>query len=369
MTPDIYRAINYALHDFPLRSHDVLRLVEEGIELQSAIDQVLSRYNIKPETRERARKRLSDYRSGVLYSQLAANKIEVVTPVESGYPSILKELDDYPLALYFKGNLDCLKQPMIAMVGSRKCSEYGRKMATRFAELLSPYFTVVSGMAEGIDTAAHHGAISAHSATISVMGTGLDQIFPSKNSPLFHQIVACGLAISEYPPEVGIQSNRFPQRNRLIAGLSQGAVVIEAAGRSGALITARLAAEQGREIFVIPGQIDTPYSIGSHQLIQDGAKLVTCLPDILREFAHLEVRNLGPSEKPDSDIWEFVSESETQIISVLKQGECSVDDLIEATGLSIVQVMRGITTLQEKRLIKENPGQKYSAEIDLQSHL
>ena len=367
MSADLFRALNYVLYDAPLRAHDALATFETVADFEAHLPEFLAKFRFKPENTDKFLQRLADYKAGKLFPQMAKHKIEVITPDDSGYPDILKELPDYPLALFFKGNLDHLKKPMMAVVGSRKCSDYGRRMATRFAEIVGPYFTVVSGLAEGIDTAAHQGALNGSFPTIAITGTGLDRVYPAQNAQLARSIEASGLILSEYPPDTGIWPSHFPQRNRIIAGLAQGTLVIEAAAKSGALITARLATEQGREVFVIPGEIDTPFSTGSHQLIQEGAKLVSKLPDILDEFPHLEVRNLNPIEAPHAQTWGFVSETETQILTVLKsKGESSVDTLIEYTGLSVMQILKALTTLQEKKLIAERPGQKYAVEIDLQ---
>ena len=209
----------------------------------------------------------------------------LVTLADPDYPKALLETADPPPVLYAKGNLALLNQPSIAIVGSRNASVQGEKNAEAFANGLCGYgLCIVSGLALGIDGAAHRGALSANGATIAVVGTGLDIVYPAKHRDLAHQIVERGLIISEFALSTPSKPQNFPKRNRIISGLSLGCLVVEANLQSGSQITARLAAEQGREVFAIPGSIHSPMSKGCHQLIKQGAKLVDGLQDIMEEL-------------------------------------------------------------------------------------
>ncbi|HEX2060727.1 MAG TPA: DNA-processing protein DprA [Thermoanaerobaculia bacterium] len=209
----------------------------------------------------------------------------VVTLLDDAYPAALREIPDPPLALHYRGDVSLLARPAIAMVGSRRPSPYGVNAAVHLArELAAAGLLVVSGMARGIDAASHHAALDAGGATIAVLGTGIDVIYPRENARLFHRIAAHGLVISASPPGTPPKPEQFPMRNRVISGLALGSVIVEATRRSGSLITARLAAEQNREVFAVPGSIFSAGSEGTHRLIQYGAKLVHRVGDILDEL-------------------------------------------------------------------------------------
>ncbi len=217
----------------------------------------------------------------------------VLTLADADYPKALLDIADPPIVLYAKGRLDLLSRPAVAVVGSRNATAQGILNAEKFSEALGQAgLTIISGMALGIDTAAHQGALRAHTSgdiggsTIAVIGTGADIVYPARNRSLAHRIAEMGCIVSEYPLGMpGIAAN-FPRRNRIISGLAQGVLVIEAAAQSGSLITARMAAEQGRDVFAIPGSIHSPLAKGCHQLIKQGAKLVESAQDILEELSH-----------------------------------------------------------------------------------
>ncbi len=217
---------------------------------------------------------------------LSAPNNFIVTLADDVYPKNLLEINDPPPLFYAKGNIELLNQTCMAMVGSRNASVQGEKNAHDFAYALANHgLCVVSGLALGIDGAAHRGALDATGATIAVVGTGLDIVYPAKHRDLAHQIVQRGLMISEFALGTPSKAQNFPKRNRIISGLSLGCLVVEANLQSGSQITARLAGEQGREVFAIPGSIHSPMSKGCHQLIKQGAKLVDCIQDILDELS------------------------------------------------------------------------------------
>ena len=220
---------------------------------------------------------------------LTKEENHLITLADPHYPAALLEIPDPPPILYAKGNLNCLTMPAISIVGSRNATVQGKKNADEFAEALAiEGFCIISGLALGIDAAAHLGALkSAQGRTIAVVGTGLDIVYPAKHLKLAHQIVAQGLIISEFPIGTPSHPENFPKRNRIISGLSLGCLVVEANIQSGSLMTARYAIEQGREVFAIPGSIHSPLSKGSHTLIKQGAKLVDCIQDITLELSHV----------------------------------------------------------------------------------
>lgn len=211
----------------------------------------------------------------------------VVTLADADYPASLLTITDPPLLLYVKGRISLLQAPAIAIVGSRSATSEGVVNADRFAQTLSQAgLTIVSGLALGIDTAAHEGGLRGPGSTIAVIGTGADIVYPARNRTLAHKIAKTGCIVSEYPLGMGAAAGNFPRRNRLISGLVKGVLVIEAAKASGTLITARMAVEQGREVMAIPGSIHSPLSKGCHQLIKQGAKLVESAQDVLEELQH-----------------------------------------------------------------------------------
>lgn len=233
----------------------------------------------------------------------------VLTLADAGYPQTLLDIADPPIMLYAKGRLELLSSSALAVVGSRNATAQGISNAEKFSEALSQAgLTIVSGMALGIDTAAHQGALRGNGSTVAVIGTGPDIVYPARNRTLAHLIADSGCMISEHPLGVPAIAANFPRRNRIISGLARGVLVIEAAAQSGSLITARMAAEQGRDVFAIPGSIHSPLSKGCHLLIKQGAKLVESAQDILEDLQHYPAGSATPmppqssiAEQPDSD--------------------------------------------------------------------
>src|SRR5688572_18783814 len=220
--------------------------------------------------------------------RMAKSAADFITTRDAGYPKLLKEIHDPPIGLYRKGRYD-FSHPCVAIVGSRRTTLYGQAIAKKFgAELARLGFCVVSGLARGIDTAAHDGALSVGGKTAAVLGTGIDIIYPPENIELYRRIEAEGAIISEFPFGRRADRQSFAMRNRIVAGMSQAVVVVESDVSGGAMITARFAGEQGRQLFAVPGRIDQPTSAGCHQLIRDGATLLTSVDDILSELNYLE---------------------------------------------------------------------------------
>lgn len=289
--------------------------------------------------------------------------IGIVTQRDPVYPPLLLEIPDPPPYLYVKGNLDCLQCP-IAIVGSRNATPYGHKTTRRISRDLAGYgVTVVSGMARGIDTAAHQGVLEAEGMTVAVLGSGLECVYPRENKALYERIAATGAVVSEFGLDAGPEAHHFPLRNRIISGMSLGTVVVEATRRSGSLITARLAAEQNREVFAVPGSIDSFKSIGTHRLIKSGAKLVTQVADILEELPPwawgapvAEDAKQASARKTDPPL----TGEESMVLECLTVYPIHVDDLTRRLKLGPGQVASALLSLELKGLVQQSPGKLFS---------
>jgi DNA processing protein len=267
------------------------------------------------------------------------------------YPSLLKEIHNPPFILYAKGQLSSLEQPQIAIVGSRTPSITGSENAKQFSrELASRHLTIVSGLALGIDAQAHIGCLEAKGKTIAVLGTGIDTIYPRRHKQLAEQICKNGLILSEFPLNSPPIAGHFPRRNRIISGLSLCILVIEAAIKSGSLITAKMALEQNRDVLAIPGSIHNPMARGCHYLLQQGAKLVTSVHDVLEEL-NLEEPPTG-SRKSD---FPLASEKEN-LVKFIGFETTTIDQMIERSGYSIEQVTNELAELELQGMIAAIPG-------------
>ncbi len=275
------------------------------------------------------------------------------------YPALLKETVNFPPLLYASGNIDFLECPQIAIVGSRNCSPGGAKTAFNFASHLSRAgLTITSGMATGIDSQAHLGALSASGQTIAVAGTGLDIIYPSKNKQLAYSIHEKGLLLSEFPLGAGPRSENFPRRNRIISGLSIATLVVEATSRSGSLITAHQAVDQGREVFAIPGSIHNPQARGCHQLIRDGARLVEQASDIIEELSSLLGFAAEQQSSVESESVGLDPESE-KLLNAIGYDPVTADELVERSGLTIDKLSSMLVLLELNDYIQPAPGGCY----------
>lgn len=272
------------------------------------------------------------------------------------FPPLLKEISDPPVILHVLGSPQLLRAPGIALVGARAASSYGLQVAERLAsELAGHDLVVTSGFALGIDTAAHRGALAAGGKTIAVMGCGLDIVYPAQNRKLHGQIAALGAIISECPLGTLPEGFRFPARNRIISGLSLGVVVVEAAHRSGTLITAHQALEQGRDVFAIPGRIDSPKSEGCHRLIQEGAKLVHSTADILEELALA-----APAAPPQARVQSPpLPPEEGRVFSLLEAYPRNIEELILASQLPAQRISEILLHLELLGLVASLPGKQY----------
>ena len=290
----------------------------------------------------------------------------LITRESSDYPSMLKELPDPPLALWAEGaRSDLLNSPQLAMVGSRKPTANGRETALRFSRYLSERgLTIVSGLATGIDGASHRGGLQGCGSTVAVLGSGPDVLFPRSHERLAAEIIARGLIVSEYPPGTPPLAAHFPQRNRIIAGMSVGTLVVEAARRSGSLITARLAGNYGREVFAIPGSIHNPMARGCHRLIRDGAKLVEDAADVLVELPpllQLTVETADPASETPADEAPLASQpGYAELLAALGFDPGGISDLARRTGLTTAELSSMLLLLEMEGLVEALPGGRYS---------
>ncbi|CAA9892376.1 conserved hypothetical protein [Candidatus Methylobacter favarea] len=282
----------------------------------------------------------------------------VITFNDTNYPPQLKQIPDPPPILFVRGNPELLSAPQIAIVGSRNPSSLGLETARNFARTLSRCgFVITSGLALGIDAASHQGALNANGYTIAVAGTGLDRVYPARHKDLAIQIVNTGAMISEFPAGTIAKANHFPRRNRIISGLCQGLLVVEAAQQSGSLITARLALEQNREVFAIPGSIHNPLARGCNALIRQGAKLVETTQDILEELNQYNQQyesSLSVGMQSTLDL-----EQQTLLNRVLFE-PTSIDDLVENTGESVEVISSMLLILELQGYIEATAGGCYA---------
>lgn len=326
---------------------------------------------------------------------------QIITYYDTSYPSLLKEIDPPPLLLYVRGELKPEDSLGIAIVGSREAKDYGRRVSYQLAhQLANRGLTVVSGFAKGIDTCAHRGALEAGGRTIAVMGNGLSLIYPAGNRDLVEKVVESGALISEFPMGMKPRAENFPRRNRIISGLTLGTVVVEASNRSGALITARLASEQGREVFAVPGEIFSELSTGTHRLIDDGAKLISTVDDLIQALPHhviSKISNITPTSETDKEKetplvnkgnLEGTSSStlpkstdlekkkpipkppspdltsdEKTVFDAIEVPSTHIDTIVRTTQLTISQVSSALLMLELKGAIEQLPGKQFAKTI------
>lgn len=287
---------------------------------------------------------------------------QILIPEDEEYPPLLRQIYDPPILLYVKGKIESKDRHAIAIVGSRRATHYGIETARRLAyQLAYAGITVVSGGARGIDSAAHQGALMAKGRTIAVLGCGINIVFPPENQQLFERIVQSGALITEFPFDRHPDRQTFPIRNRIVSGMSLGTVVVEAPLNSGSLITANIAAEQGRQVFAVPGRIDSPTSKGCHELIKKGAKLCEGIDDILSEFEYLFPSAPSRTLDTPTGAMSFVelSENEQRVLQAIGEEEKHIDEIIRQTSLSAPTVSIVLLQLEMKKLVRQLPGRRF----------
>jgi len=341
----------------------------------AAIRKLLSRFGLPENVLAARRAELAQYASAdavqALDSEAVARAVEqafewlaqpgraIVTLADAAYPRLLLEIADPPPLLYCHGQTELLNRPALAVVGSRNATAQGASNAQQFARSFSAAgLTIVSGLAQGIDAAAHLGGLATEASTIAVLGTGVDNPYPAANAPLAAQIAEQGLLVSEFALGTKALAYNFPRRNRLISGLAQGCLVVEAALASGSLITARSAAEQGREVFAVPGSIHSPLSKGCHALIKSGAKLVESAEDVLSELASFR-RTGFASTRAGRGGSEAQTVADEPLLSCMGFDPVDVDSLCTRAGLPAERVSAELLRLELAGRVAALPGGRY----------
>ena len=294
--------------------------------------------------------------------RIADSGCRVLIQSDDEYPALLREIYDPPIVLYLKGALTAKDKNAVAMVGSRMTTHYGIETARKLAyQLAYVGVTVVSGGARGIDTAAHQGALAARGRTVVVLGTGVNVVFPPENNELFERAAANGAVLTQFPFNRNGDRQTFAIRNRIIAGMTLGTVVVEADLNSGALITSNFATEYGRQVFAVPGRIDSPRSKGCHDLIKKGAKLCEGAEDILSEFEYLFPGSNRPPSPGETGVLPALelSENEKRVYDSLDREESAIDEVIRRSGLPSSAVSVALLSLEMKRIVKQLPGRVF----------
>lgn len=324
-----------------------------GNELQDFLENqtLFSKENITRLLESRNIEKVIQYRDKLLKAG-----IHFISPNDEEYPDKLKSIYYAPGIIYYKGNIPDQNQVKIAMVGARNCTPYGKRIATMFAKELALHnVVVVSGMARGIDTAAHLGALEGGGSTVAVLGCGVNVCYPKENRNLMNQIINQGAVMSEIPVDAAPIAGNFPLRNRIISGLCDGVLIIEAANKSGSLITMDFALEQGRDVFAVPGRIMDPACEGSNRLLKMGAKPVTCVEDILEEYPQCLKNDVVYSEGNKTNL----EGNEKIIFECITDEPVSVDQLIIKTGLMLNELQLALIKLEIMGLVEKLPRQQY----------
>jgi DNA processing protein len=353
-------ALNMIDHVGPVRVRQLLEVFGEAPAILSATKQrLLQAKGIGEETAEAiVRWEKSIDLKGEL-QRIQDFGCHILIQTDENYPESLRQIYDPPIVLYVKGSLSAKDKNAVAVVGSRMTTHYGTEVARKLAyQLAYVGVTVVSGGARGIDTAAHQGALSAKGRTVAVLGTGINLVFPAENAELFERITANGALLTQFPFNRAADKQSFPIRNRIVAGMSLGTVVVEANLTSGALITANMAVDYGRQVFAVPGRIDSPRSKGCHDLIKKGAKLCESAEDILSEFEYLFPSTNRPPSLGETGVLPALalSETEQKVYDAMGLEESSIDEVIRRSGLPSSGVSVALLGLEMKRLIKQLPG-------------
>lgn len=336
----------------------------------------LGKEGLKPDTVEELKDSSILEKANAEIERLEKLNAVIITLEDDDYPDLLREIHDPPIALYVRGDLrKAMERPALAVVGSRRCSTYGVNVAESLSrDLASHGLTIVSGLARGIDAAAHRGALELGGQTIAIVGTGLETIYPKEHKKLEEQIIANGAVVSEFPLGTPPLPQNFPYRNRILSGLCFGVLVVEASEHSGSLITARLANEQGREVFAVPGNITSQTSFGPNFLIKDGAKLVQIWRDVVDELPREAKEKLFGIERPASangksdaqQVFEAVAltDSERKILDILSADvPAHVDQLLISSEMNSSELMNALLGLEMKDRIKQLPGKSFIKRI------
>jgi DNA processing protein len=356
---EAFVALNMLPHIGPVRMRKLLEAFGSPVEVLQARGQSLrSVPGVGNEVSESIAAWESKIDLNAEIKRVEDGGVKILTQRDETYPALLREIHDPPIVLYVWGDPEALDTKTIGVVGTRKPSHYANDCAKKLSyQLAYAGLTVASGLARGIDTAAHQAALAAKGRTVAVLGSGLTHLYPPENRELAEKIADNGGAvISEFPMETKADRQTFPMRNRIVSGLSFGLLVVEAGAQSGALISANQAGEQGRSLYVVPGRMDNPGAIGSNKLIQQGAKLVLSAQDILDDFGLLFREK--PQLKKASDSLEL-TENERSVHEAIGDDETAMDDIIAKCGLPTHEVSSTLLALEMRRLVKQLPGSRF----------
>ncbi|WP_353928739.1 DNA-processing protein DprA [Desulfofundulus kuznetsovii] len=336
----------------------VERFGSPGAAWMASGEALVTRGGFEPQAAASLVRRRSELDLQEELARLREQNITYITFEDKDYPQLLRVIFDPPPGLFVRGTLPPPGGQAVAVVGSRRPTPYGVAVAEKLGEELARAgVTVVSGMARGIDSAAHRGALAAGGRTMAVLGCGVDVVYPRENKRLMEDIIEAGAVISEFPPGSPPEAWHFPVRNRIISGLSRATVVVEAAEKSGALITADLALDQGRDVMAVPGPVTSPQSRGPNQLIKQGARLVESVADVLEE---LGITCLFPGKHLQSPVMPRLTAEEETVYGMLSGDPVPVDIIIENTGLAAQQVLSALMFLEVKGLVRQFPGRLYA---------
>jgi DNA processing protein len=356
-------ALNMIEHVGPVRLRQLLAHFDDAPSILEASRTALRRVpGIGDDTAEAIAGWERNVDLGAELKRIEAFGCHVLIQTDEDYPESLRQLYDPPIVLYVKGQLSARDKNAVAMVGSRRTSHYGVEVARKLAyQLAYVGVTVVSGGARGIDSAAHLGALTAKGRTVAVLGTGINLVFPPENRELFERIAANGALLTQFPFNRKADRQTFPIRNRIVAGMTLGTVVVEGGLNSGALITAGMAVDNGRQVFAVPGRIDSPQSKGCHDLIKKGAKLCESAEDVLSEFEYLfpPSNRLASGGSVAVPAAMTLSANEERVLECLGIGESGMDEIIRASGLVASAVSVALLGLEMKRLVRQLPGRLF----------
>lgn len=345
--------------------HRLLELLDRSGSAESIVrapESTLKRYRMGTELQSYLASGLAVVEAERMIEKALGDGIQILDYRDGQYPKMLRKICDPPLILFVKGNLQILNTPCVAIVGSRRCSVYGSEVTLRLARELSGHgLTVVSGMARGIDSKAHWGALQGSGNTIAVLGTGVDVIYPRENRKLYGRICEAGCAVSEFPLGCHPAPQNFPIRNRIISGLSYGTLIPEAAEFSGSQITARMTLEQGREVWAVPGNITSPGSYGPNYLIKQGAAPVMSCQDVIDELPLPLLRSLRTFEPPATEKPEELSPAEESVLGLLQEDRAiHIDRLLRESGLSLTELNASLVQLEIKGRVRQYPGRRFA---------
>jgi DNA processing protein len=350
---DYLLLLNALFYDSPKTAYLALSQFETESEFSSNFSTFLS--TLKNKSQDIYKKREASFTLTNYKNELKNKGIKALFLTDDHYPKDLKEIHFPPIVLFYKGNINLLSDPLIACVGPRKNSSYGTEVCEYFCNELLPYFRIVSGLAEGIDTIAHKTALKRNEPTIAIIGNGFDTIYPYSNKQLYKDIETKGLLLSEFPPSVKPLPFHFPLRNRIVSGVSKGVLVCEASEKSGSLITANTALEQNREVFVCPGSIFSDYSKGSNKLIQAGAKCVQTITDIINELNIKEAKFNVINKKSAQNS----STNNNALLNYLSKTPTDLEELLQRSKETLPSLLQQLVIYESQGLIKKLPGNQY----------